>query len=147
MWLVKFLPEWAFTACIIIGALGLIATILVKYIPFIYRYLLPIQLFSIGLLLFGVYFSGAASNEAKWQAEARELKNQIMLAEERARSISSKIEYVFIDRIAKVKDVQIIVQEKLKDISVTIDSKCKVDPSAVELVNTAVKNIKPEEKK
>lgn len=147
MWLVKFLPEWAFTACIIIGAFGLIATFLVKYIPFIYRYLLPVQLLSIGLLLSGVYFSGAASNEAKWQAEARELKNQVVIAEERARSISSKIEYVFLDRIEKVKDVQIIVQEKLKDISVTIDSKCKVDPSAVELINSAVRNTKPEEKK
>lgn len=147
MWVVKYLPEWAFLACIIIGAIGLIATFLVKFIPFIYRYLLPVQIFSVSILLFGVYFSGAASNEAKWQAEVKELKSQVLIAEERARSISSKIEYVFLDRIEKVKDIQILVQEKLKEITVTIDSKCKVDPSAVELVNTAVRNTKPEEKK
>lgn len=141
------IPQGFYHAITIIGVLGLIASYLVKFIPFIYRYLLPLQILSIILIVVGVYYSGVTANEAKWKAEALKLKNDVLLAEERARTISSKIEYVFIDRVQQIKDVQVVVQEKLRDISVSIDSKCKVSPEAIELINSAAKNVKPGEKK
>lgn len=141
------IPEGVYHSLIIIGSIGIVASFFVKFIPFIYRYLVPLQIFSILLLVIGIYYSGATANEAKWQAEVKKLKNDVLMAEERARSISSKIEYVFIDRVQQVKDVQVVVQEKLRDISVSIDSQCKVTPEAIELVNSAAKNVKPGEKK
>lgn len=141
MWVVKYLPEWFFTVCIIIGVLGLIATYIVKVIPFLYRYVIPIQLISITVLIFGIYFSGAAAQEAKWKAEVDRLKNEVTIAEEKARNTSAKIEYVFLDRVQKVKDVQVVVQEKLQDIKINLDNTCKVSPEAVDLLNSAAKNV------
>lgn len=141
------IPQGFYHAITIIGVLGLIASYLVKFIPFIYRYLLPLQILSIILIVVGVYYSGVTANEEKWKTEALKLKNDVLLAEERARTISSKIEYIFIDRVQQVKDVQVVVQEKLRDISVSIDSKCKVSPEAIELINSAAKNVKPGEKR
>lgn len=141
------IPESVYHSLIIIGSLGIVASFFVKFIPFIYRYLVPLQIFSILLLVIGIYYSGVTANEARWQTEVKKLKNNVLLAEERARNISSKIEYVFIDRVQQVKDVQVIVQERLRDISVSIDSQCKVTPEAIELVNSAARNVKPGEKK
>ena len=140
-------PSGVYHSLIIIGSLGIIASYFVKFIPFIYRYLIPLQLLSILLLVAGIYYSGVTANEAKWQAEVKKLKEDVLIAEERSRNISAKVEYVFLDRVQKVKDVQVVVQEKLRDISVSIDSQCKVSPEAVDLVNAAAKNIKPGEKK
>lgn len=141
------IPQGFFHSLIIIGSIGLVASYLVKFIPFIYRYLVPLQILSVLLLIVGVYYSGVTANEAKWQEQARKLKNDVLIAEERARSISAKIEYVFLDRIQHVKDVQVVVTEKLRDISVSIDSQCKVSPTAVDLVNSAAKNVMPGDKK
>lgn len=141
------IPAGFYHALVIIGSIGLLASFLVKFIPFIYRYLLPLQILSILVLIVGIYYSGVAANEEKWKIKADKLKNDVLVAEERARTISSKVEYVFIDRVRQVKDVQVVVQEKLRDISVSIDSKCKVSSEAIDLVNSAAKNVMPGEKK
>lgn len=134
------IPQGVYHSLVIIGIIGLIASYLVKFIPFIYRYLIPLQLVSIISLVTGIYYSGVTANEAKWKAEVGKLKKDVLIAEERARNISAKVEYVFVDRVQKVKDVQILIQEKLRDISVSIDSQCRVTPDAVNAINSAAKN-------
>lgn len=141
------LPPGIYHTLVIIGVIGLIASFLVKFIPFIYRYLIPVQILSVLLIAFGLYYSGVAANEAKWKEEAKKMNERVLIAEERARLISSRVEYVFVDKIQKVKDVQIIVQEKLADIAVNIDSQCRITPDSIDLVNSAAKNLKPEVKK
>lgn len=141
------LPPGIYHTLVIIGVIGLIASFLVKFVPFIYRYLIPVQILSVLLIAFGLYYSGVAANEAKWKEEAKKMNERVLIAEERARLISSRVEYVFVDKIQKVKDVQIIVQEKLADIAVNIDSQCRITPDSIDLVNSAAKNLKPEVKK
>ena len=140
MWIVSLLPTWVFTLSIIISVLGIIATFLVKFIPFLYRYVVPLQIAFIVLLVFGIYFKGAADTNDKWQVKVKELEAKVVVAEEKARTATSKIEYVFLDRVQKVKDVQVVIQEKLKDVTVNIDSKCRVAPEALGLVNSAARN-------
>jgi hypothetical protein len=140
MWIVNLLPTWVFTLSIIIGVFGIIATFLVKFIPFLYRYVVLLQIAFIVLLVFGIYFKGAADTNDKWQARVEELEAKVVVAEEKARTATSKVEYVFLDRVQKVKDVQVVIQEKLKEVTVNIDSKCKVAPEALGLVNSAARN-------
>lgn len=141
------IPPGFYHSLVIIGALGILASYFLRLFPLVNLYFVPLQFISIILLVVGIYWSGATANEAKWKSETAKLRNDVLLAEERARSISSKVEYVFLDKVQQVKEVQFIVQEKLKDISVTIDSQCKVAPDAVELVNSAAKNTLPKDKK
>lgn len=141
------LPPGLYHSLVIIGTLGLIASFLVKFIPFIYRYLVLIQILSVLMIAFGLYYSGVAANEAKWQLEARLLKEKVLIAEKHAQEVTSKVEYIFVDRVQKVKDVQFIIQERIRDIAVSIDSQCRITPDALDIVNSAAKNIKPEAKK
>lgn len=147
MWIVNFFPAWIFHALSIIGVIGLVAIPFLKNLPIIGKYSLPVSVVSVVILILGVYFTGAASTNELHQAKAKELEQRVQLAEEKAKTATAKVEYVFIDRVQKVKDVQIVVQEKLRDIAVNIDKDCKVSPEAVDLVNAAAKNVKPGEEK
>lgn len=147
MWLVNFLPEWVFTALVIIGALGFIASFLANFIPIISRYVIPLQVIFVLVLTTGVYLSGASHCNNSWAEKAKELETQVRIAEEKAKVINTKIEHVYVDRVQKVKDVQVVVQERIREVTVNVDEKCKVSPEVIEILNAAARNIKPGEVK
>lgn len=147
MFTLSDIPQGVFHAFIIIGLFGLIASFFVKFIPFIYRYLIPLQILSVFILVVGIYYSGVTANEAKWKARVEKLEADVKVAEEKARTTAAKVEYVFVDRVQKVKEVQFLIQERLKEIAVSIDSQCRITPDSISIVNDAAKNIKPEAKK
>lgn len=143
MWILNFLPFWFFHLITLAGVIGLVVGFALGFIPFINKYKLPIQIFSILLLVAGIYMEGAISNEEKWQALVKEMEAKVALAEEKANNANSKIEYKFVDKVKVVKDVQVVVQEKIKEVSKVIDSKCELTPEAVSLINAAAKNSVP----
>lgn len=140
MWLLNYLPDWFFNAVAILGVAGLLASHFLKYVSFVILYRVPLQIISIILTVVGVWFSGAHSNELRWKAKVKELENLVFLAEERARNTNARIEYVFIDRVKTVKDVQVILQEKIVTVAQQIDSVCTVTPDTIDIHNAAVKN-------
>ena len=147
MWILNFLPFWFFHLITLVAVVGLLAGFVLGMIPVINKYKLPIQAVSILLLAFGLYMEGAISNEEKWQALVREMEAKVQLAEEKSKNANSKIEYKFVDKVKVVKDVQVVVQEKIKEVATVIDSKCELTPEAISLINAAAKNVKPGEKK
>jgi hypothetical protein len=92
MWLMNFLPNWIFHAILLAGVLGLVASFVLKFIPFISTYTLPIQVGSILLLVLGVWFEGAMSNQAEW--EARVAAMQVKVAEAEAKSAEANVQIV-----------------------------------------------------
>lgn len=142
MWILNFLPFWVFHLITLLGVTGLVVGFALGMIPFISKYKLPIQLVSILLLVSGIYMEGAISNEEKWQALVKEMEAKVALAEEKSKNANSKIEYKFIDKVKVVKDTQVVVQEKIKEVAKVIDSKCELTPEAVSAINAAAKVIK-----
>jgi len=61
--------------------LGLLATYVMKFIPFVYVYRTPIQAVSILAIAIGTYMSGAISNEEAWQARVKEMEAKVAAAE------------------------------------------------------------------
>lgn len=147
MWILNFLPFWFFHLITLVGLVGLLAGFVLGMVPLINKYKLPIQVVSLLLLVAGIYMEGAISNEEKWQALVKEMEAKVALAEEKSKNANSKIEYKFVDKVKVVKDVQVVVQEKIKEISKVIDSKCELTPEAVSLINAAAKNTTPGEQK
>ena len=147
MWILNFLPFWFFHLITLVGVIGLFVGFVLGMIPIISKYKLPIQILSIAFLVIGIYMEGAMSNEEKWLALVKEMEAKVALAEEKSKNATGKIEYKFVDKVKVVKDVQVVVQEKIKEVATVIDSKCELTPEAVSLINAAAKNIKPGEKK
>jgi uncharacterized membrane protein YraQ (UPF0718 family) len=114
----------------------------VRWLPSIAPYHLLIQIISIVLLVGGVYFKGGYSVEMEWRAKVAELEQQIALAEEKSKTVNETIKTVYVDKVKVVKEQQIVVQEKIKEVQVKIDSECKVDKEAIQILNSAATGIK-----
>ena len=81
MWILQWLPDWIFYGIFFAGLLGLLATYVMKFIPFVYVYRTPIQAISILAIAIGTYMSGAISNEEAWQAKVKEMEAKVAAAE------------------------------------------------------------------
>ena len=139
MWILNFLPFWFFHLITLLGVVGLVAGFVLGMIPFIAKYKLPIQIFSLLLLVFGIYMEGAISNEEKWQSLVKEMEAKVALAEEKSKNANSKIEYKFLDKVKLVEKTQVVIQEKIKEVEKVIDAKCEIDPSVISILNEAAK--------
>jgi hypothetical protein len=91
MWILNWLPNWIFYAIFFAGLLGLLATYVMKFIPFVYVYRTPIQAISILAIVIGTYMSGAISNEEAWQAKVKEMEAKVAVAEVKSAKENIKI--------------------------------------------------------
>jgi hypothetical protein len=107
-WMLGLLPSWFWTLVLICGVLGILASWVLKFVPFVSTYRLPIQVGSILALLVGVYFQGFNSNEEKWQAKVKELEAKIAVAEaaSKTENVIIKEKVVYKDRIIREKGKQ-----------------------------------------
>ena len=91
MWILQWLPDWIFYGIFFAGLLGLLATYIMKFIPFVYVYRTPIQAISILAIAIGTYMSGAISNEESWQAKVKEMEAKVAAAEIESQKENVKI--------------------------------------------------------
>ena len=114
IWILSFIPDWFWTLVLIFGILGTLASWVLKFIPFISTYRLPIQVASIIALVVGVYFQGVIANEAKWQAKVVELQQKVAEAEVKSKETNIVVQEKI---VTKTK----VIKEKGKDIVNYID--------------------------
>ena len=144
IWMLSFIPDWFWTLVLISGIVGTLATWVLKFIPFVSTYRLPIQVASIIALVVGVYFQGVIANEAKWQDKIADLQKQIAEAEVKSKETNVVVQEKI---VTKTK----IIKEKGKDIVNYIDrevvkkeeiikyiEQCPVPKEIIDLHNQAV---------
>lgn len=140
MFLTNWLPDWVFYFILLAGVAGLVISFFIKFIPVVNTYRLPLQLASILLTVAGVWFTGGIAKDKEYRAEIEAAKKRAEVAEQKAKEATARVEYVFQDRVKVVKETQVIVQEKIRDLSVQIDGQCKVIPEVIDLHNQAARN-------
>ena len=137
MWLLDFLPSWIFHLVVLIGVGGILASTVLKFIPFISNYNLPIQVGSVILLAFGLYMSGRIANQEKWEARIKELEAKIAVAEQQSITANVALEAKLKEKQQVIKQKEYIIQEKITKVKEQIDAECKVPQAAVDLLNEA----------
>ena len=145
MWILSFLPDslliLLINGALTLGVLGIVATFffgaVVRYLPAIEPHRVLIQLVSVVLLVIGVYYKGGYAVDASWRAKVAEMEQKVAIAEEKARTANAEIRTVYVDKVKVVKETQVVIQEKIKDVEVKIDSQCKVTPEVITILNEA----------
>jgi hypothetical protein len=99
-WALGLLPDWFWTALLIIGIVAVVASAILGVVPFIKQYKMPIQVGGIVSIIVSVWFLGAASNEEKWQVKIRELEDKVKLAEEKSKETTVEIQ----EKVVKQKE-------------------------------------------
>ena len=127
MWLLDFMPDWIFHAILLAGSLGLISSFILNFIPTFKLYHLPLQVISVLLIALGIWFQGAMSNQAEWEAKVKDL--EVKVAEAEAESQKENIKIV----TKTVKQIQ-VVREKGQEIITYVDKEVVKDREVVKFV-------------
>ena len=141
MWLLEFLPNWIFHAVLVLGVMAMAASFVLKFIPFVAAYRLPIQAVGLVLIVLGVWFQGAMSNEAAWQARVHEMEQKVAAAEVKSAQETVRIVTRVVTQIQTIKDTtNANVQYLEKQVAQDLDRECTLTNASVLLHNSASHN-------
>ena len=92
---------------------------------------------AIVVLLVSIYFKGSLSNELVWRARVAELEAKIQIAEQKSQKANVIIKNRVITKTKIVREKQIVIQEKIREVEKKINEKCEIDPAVIEIHNQA----------
>jgi len=150
-WMIGWIPDsllaYAVNILLVVGAVSAFLSFfvihrIVRWVPALAPYHLLLQIASAVLLVVGLYFKGGYGVEMAWRERVAELEAKIKESEEKSKQINEKIVVQYRDRVKVIKDTQVVVQEKIKEVEKIVDAKCEVAPEAINILNEAAK--KPE---
>lgn len=139
-WMLSLLPDWFWTLVLFAGILGILAAWVLKFVPFVSQYKLPIQVGSVLCLLVGVYFQGVIANEEKYKSEHARLKEEVAKAEAAFKSANEELSKAQAER-------DNAISEKGKSITKTIDRFIKGNTVTVTKEIVKERNLSEEERK
>jgi len=128
-----FLVHLCLVAGIILSVLGTFSS---KF-PFVGEYGRLAKLIGIPLFLLGVFFEGGLVTEMRWRAQVEELQAKVKVAEEQSKETNTVIQTQYRDKIKTVKEVQVVVQERIIKEAVKMDAECKIEPEVIDILNQA----------
>ena len=149
MWMLSFVPDsllfWIVNTILIVGAIGSFLSFFVLHkilnkFPALAPYHLLIQIVSIVLLVAGVYLKGGYGVELTWRERVADLEAKIKVAEAKSEQANIDLAAKQKEKVKVVKEVQVVIKEKIVQVASKIDAECKVDPDAISIINDAAKN-------
>lgn len=91
MWILKWLPDFVFYLILLAGLVGLAASFVLKFVPFVSLYRAPIQWVAGILTAVGLYMTGAISDNNAWLARVADLEQKVAVAEAKSQAENVKI--------------------------------------------------------
>ena len=142
--MISFVPHIIFDLICIVGILGIIASYVIKFIPFISQYHLPIQVLCIVLTVGGMYYEGKKARQDEYDREIAQL--QVRIAESQAKSEQYNRELS--DSIAeneRLRGERKHAKQKIIEKVITkYDSNCKLSNAFVGVLNSSSQDTVPD---
>jgi hypothetical protein len=140
-WMLSLIPDAVLVflvhLCLVVGVvLSILGTFSSKF-PFVGEYGRLAKLIGIPLFLLGIFFEGGLVTEMKWRAQVEELQAKVKVAEEQSKETNTVIQTEFRDKVKTVKEVQVVVQERIVKEAAKMDAECKVEPEVINILNQA----------
>jgi hypothetical protein len=98
---------------------------------------LPMELVGVIALAAGAYFMGGYGVQKAWLARVAELEEKVKAAEAKSAVVNTVVQEKIVYKTKIVKEVQIQIEERIKEVEKIIDAECKVDPIAIQILNDA----------
>lgn len=146
MFLLSFLPDsfliWVVNIILLAGLLGTFSSYFIRFIPPLIPYAGLVKTLGIILLVAGVYLRGGYGVEMEWRKKVADLEAKIAISEEQSKTANAKLETVVKEKVRVVKEVQVVIQERIKEVEKRIDAQCVVDPEVITILNDAARKPK-----
>lgn len=91
MWIISFLPDWAFHLTLAVGIIGVIVGFFLSMIPSIKMYAMAIRVISLLVLSLALYLEGGLADYNAWQLKVKEVEAKLAEAEVKSAKENIKI--------------------------------------------------------
>jgi len=140
-WMFSIIPDavlnWVYWFIIALGVTGMFAGWFGKFIPMYGRYIGFIKPVGIALVILGVWLRGGYDTELAWRTKVAEAEAKVVAAEAKSKETNTVIQTQYRDKVKTVKEVQVVIQERIVKEAAQMDAECKVDSSAISILNQA----------
>ena len=146
MWFLSFLPSWYVHIIPLLALAIIFASMVLKVIPFVSTYYIPIRIIGFVLLFFGVFFEGGLYMNQQWTAKVKEIEEKIAVAEAKSKEVNVKVVEKFIVKQNTIREkgdevIKYIDREIVKyDVKFAPGGQCEIPKEFVEAVNKAAKD-------
>lgn len=134
LWILEQIPAYVTYLLFAVGFLTLIAVMAIELSVTIRVIAIS---FCVMVMMAASWLVGAREIEQVFATKLMEAQQQVLQAEVVAANISAKTEFVYVDKIQKVRDTQVVIQERIREVSINIDENCKISPELIEIHNNA----------
>jgi len=142
MWIMNFLPQWMFHALFFIGVLTLAASLILKVIPLLNQYKIPVQIVSVLLILIAVWFEGAISCQQSWETRVKEMETKVAKAESESKVETERIVQKVVTKTQVIRERGEQVTNYIDREVVRYDNSCVIPKEFIEAHNKAAEPIK-----
>lgn len=145
-WMLSLIPDgllvWIYSFILAAGFVIYFGGVLCKYWPF---KLIPVlgqfptlsRIVGGLLVILGIFLFGGYYNEMGWRDRVADMEEQVRVAEQKANDATGKIQIKIVEKVKKVKEVQVVIQDRIVENAKVIDAECKVAPEAIKILNDA----------
>ena len=74
-----------------------------------------------------------------WRNKVAELEEKVKVSEAKSKAANVEIQTVYRDKVKIVKETQVVIQERIKEVEKRIDSQCTIDTEVINILNEAAK--------
>jgi cytochrome c biogenesis protein CcdA len=139
MWILKILPDFVFHLIFVAGLLGLGASFVLKFVPFVTQYRVAIQVAASILIAIGLYMEGAISDNNAWVARVHEIEKKVAEAEAKSAEANTRLVTELAKNREKIAANQQAVKQAIQQNIQAINRQCKLTDVSVEMYNQAVR--------
>ena len=146
MWFLSFIPSWYVHIIPLLALVIIFASMVLKVIPFVSTYYIPIRIIGFVLLFFGVFFEGGLYMNQQWTAKVKEMEEKIAVAEAKSKEVNVQIVEKFIVKQNTIREkgdevIKYIDREIVKyDVKFAPGGQCEIPKEFVDAVNKAAKD-------
>jgi hypothetical protein len=141
--LLGLFPDWIFFLFLVLGVLGVLASFILTIIPLVKNYKLIIQVVSIFLLVIGVWFQGAMSNERIWKAKVHELELKLAQMEAQSLQINLDLTHEILINESLRKEVQNAKEKVIVKYVTKYDNRCELSDAFVRMHDSSANDELP----
>lgn len=137
MWILKWLPDFIFYFILLAGLAGIAASFVLKFVPFVSQYRIPIQWAAGIMTAFGLYMVGAISDNNAWLARVTELEKQVAVAEAKSADANTQLVSKLAAKQKEIAAVQADAHSRIQRAAASMDAVCPVPATVISILNDA----------
>lgn len=139
LWLLSSWISYIVHAALIVGVVGTFFGSILNKVPFINNYASILRAIALPLFIVAVFAEGYLYASKSWIEEAKKYEEKVKVAEQQSKDANTKLTKELADKNKEIKQQQVIIKEKIKEVQVKVNAECKVAPEAINIHNEAAK--------